>query len=73
MLFVDLVQAQAKLERFTFVVEPSLNIQYLTKLGLFTAWTPPHAITISQRVQISSYNRKFIINKINYFAWRNII
>ena len=72
MLFVGLVQTQAKLERFIFVVELSLNTQYLTKFGLFTAQLP-HAITISQRVQISSYNRKFLINKINYYSWWNII
>jgi len=34
-LVVGLVQAQAKLEHFIFIVEPSLNIQYLTKLSSF--------------------------------------
>ena len=33
---VDLIWAQAKLENFTFIAEPSLNIQYLIKLDSFT-------------------------------------
>lgn len=35
--FVGLVQTQAKLEHFIFNVKPSLNVQYLTKLGSFTS------------------------------------
>lgn len=34
-LVVGLVQAWAKLEHFIVIVEPSLNIQYMTKFGSF--------------------------------------
>ena len=34
-MVVGLVQTRAKLEHFIFIVEPSLNIQYLTKFMLF--------------------------------------
>ena len=34
---LGLSQAQAKLELFNFIDEPSLNMHYSTKLGSFTA------------------------------------
>ena len=39
-LFLGLSQAQVKLKFFIFPNEPSLNMHYLKKLGLFTALLP---------------------------------
>ena len=35
-LFVRLVRGQTKLEHFTFIVEPTIDIQHSTKLSTFT-------------------------------------
>ena len=35
-LFVKLVRGQAKLEHFTFVIEPTTDIQHSRKLNTFT-------------------------------------